>query len=186
MDALVVAPTEKSFVSIVQVLRMCGNYGILKATDINQARYLTGMRDIRIAVIYAETDDAKWREYAENLADSGVGTVFLPAKGADDLAAQLCDSGVQILGRPITRSALYIALRTAAGVSRMYAKLRQENARLNEKINTLKEVCRAKCYLVAEGMTEDEAHKLLEKRAMEERKTLYEIAGDIVLQKERQ
>ena len=59
--------------------------------------------------------------------------------------------------------------------------LRQENARLQEKIAQVRLVSRAKCCLIErEGMTEADAHRLIEKRAMDTRMSRGEVAQEIL------
>ena len=180
MNALIVAPTEKSFISIEQTLRLCGNYSIMKATNLAEARKALFSRDFSLAIVYEDMNDIVWREYVEGLASRGIGTVCLPPKGVEDSAAALCDSGVQVVTSPVTKATLYLAMRTAIGVSMQCERLFRENAKLREKLAAQKDICKAKCYLVAEGNTEEEAHKVLERRAMQERRTIQEIAADII------
>ncbi len=59
--------------------------------------------------------------------------------------------------------------------------LEEENARLREKLAVEKLVCRAKCLLVERrGLTEAEAHRYIEKRAMDAQETKYAVARRIV------
>ena len=59
--------------------------------------------------------------------------------------------------------------------------LRTENAKLLDKIAQLRLVDRAKCYLIEKkGYTETDAHRLIEKRAMDTRRSRVEIAQEIL------
>ena len=60
-------------------------------------------------------------------------------------------------------------------------RLRQENARLQDKIGQLRLVSRAKCCLVEHAhMTEAEAHRYLEKQAMDTRRDRAEVAQEVL------
>ena len=60
-------------------------------------------------------------------------------------------------------------------------RARQENARLQEKIAQVRLVSRAKCCLVEhEHMTEAEAHRYIEKQAMDTRRDRTEIAQEVL------
>lgn len=60
-------------------------------------------------------------------------------------------------------------------------ELEQENARLKEKLATEKLVCRAKCLLVeARGCTEPEAHRYIEKAAMDKQETRRAVAERLI------
>ena len=69
----------------------------------------------------------------------------------------------------------------AAASNHRLLRLRQENARMQEKIAQVRLVSRAKCCLIErEGMTETDAHRLIEKRAMDTRRDRAEIAQEIL------
>lgn len=56
-------------------------------------------------------------------------------------------------------------------------KLEEENARLREKLAAEKLVCRAKCLLVERrGFSEAEAHRYIEKLAMDTQETRRSVA----------
>lgn len=179
MNALVVTSSDKAFTVVVQTLRLCGEYSVARAKDVLSARPLIGRRGFSVAVVCADSRDAVWRELARALAENGSGTVYLPCAGTEDASAALCDVGVQLLTRPLTRGALYNALRTASGISARFASLVAENASLRDKFAAQKTISRAKCMLIQQGMSEQDAHKELEKRAMESRRTLLDVASDI-------
>ena len=179
MNALVVTSSDKAFTVVVQTLRLCGEYSVARAKDVLSARPLIGSRGFSVAVVCADSRDAVWRELARALAENGSGTVYLPCAETEDASAALCDVGVQLLTRPLTRGALYNALRTASGISARFASLVAENASLRDKLAAQKTISRAKCMLIQQGMSEQDAHKELEKRAMESRRTLLDVASDI-------
>ena len=72
-------------------------------------------------------------------------------------------------------------------IAQMEADVRQaesdraENDRLLEKIAQLRLVDRAKCYLIEhKGCTEADAHRLIEKQAMDTRRSRGEVAREIL------
>ena len=85
-----------------------------------------------------------------------------------------------IAERPLTKATLFIALRCALGIAYGYEKLRLENSELKERLEALRVVSRAKCILARRGMTEDEAHKEIGRRAMNARRTKTDIAKEII------
>ena len=69
----------------------------------------------------------------------------------------------------------------AAASNHRLQLLRQENARMQEKIAQIRLVSRAKCCLVEhEHLTEAEAHRRIEKQAMDTRRDRTEIAQEIL------
>ena len=90
-------------------------------------------------------------------------------------AVEKTDAGVILLAKTGT------AVQIAASNYKRLAVLRTENAKLLDKIAQLRLVDRAKCYLIEKkGMTETEAHRLIEKGAMDTRRSRGEVAQEIL------
>lgn len=159
---------------------MCGAYSLVRADGVTRAKATVGQRSFDLAVVCADSRDAEYRELAETLARSGCGTVFVLPGEPDDGVMRLYDEGVQVVIRPITTAALYGAVRTAQVMTERLAKLYAEIALWKNKAETARVVGTAKCLLVERGMTEDGAHKEIERLAMEKRKTGADIAKDII------
>ena len=69
----------------------------------------------------------------------------------------------------------------AAGCFYRLDALRAENDRLADKLAQLRLVDRAKCFLIEHrGLTEAEAHRLIEKQAMDTRATRGEVATALI------
>ena len=85
------------------------------------------------------------------------------------------------LGKPFTGAQFRQAVQIAASSYKRLAVLRTENAKLLDKIAQLRLVDRAKCYLIEKkGYTETDAHRLIEKRAMDTRMSRGEVAQEIL------
>ena len=73
------------------------------------------------------------------------------------------------------------AIHMAAASNHRLLVLRQENARMQEKLQQVRLVSRAKCCLIAEkGMSESEAHRYIEKAAMDSRRDRADVAQEIL------
>jgi len=61
------------------------------------------------------------------------------------------------------------------------ARLEEENRRLHEKLSAEKAVGRAKCLLVEHrGFTEAQAHRYIEKMAMDRQETRRSVADELI------
>ena len=68
------------------------------------------------------------------------------------------------------------AVQMAAACCRRLDYLRQENDKLRDKIAQIRLVDRAKCYLIEhKGMSEAEAHRMIEKTAMDTAATVQRL-----------
>ena len=93
----------------------------------------------------------------------------------------MSDAGVLLLSKPFSNTLFLQAIHIAAASNHRLLRLRQENAKMQEKIAQVRLVSRAKCCLIErEGMTETDAHRLIEKRAMDTRRDRAEIAQEIL------
>ena len=87
------------------------------------------------------------------------------------------EAGALFLVRPLSRERLTLALESAVCIHRRIAYLKKENALLQRKMRELRSVERAKYLLMQTlGMTEAQAHRFIEKQAMDARQTRAEVA----------
>ena len=103
------------------------------------------------------------------------------AAAAEQLLAPMSEQGVLLLSKPFSNTLFLQAIHLAAASNHRLQLLRQENARMQEKIAQVRLVSHAKCCLVErEQMSEDTAHRYIEKRAMDTRRSRAEIAQEIL------
>ena len=141
-----------------------------------EARRRMTESDFELIVVNSPLPDEFGHEVCINAVEkTDAGVVFLvKAAQAEQLLGPLSEQGVLLLSKPFS---------TALFVQAMHRLLRarQENARLQEKIAQVRLVSRAKCCLVEhEHMTEAEAHRYIEKQAMDTRRDRTEIAQEVL------
>ena len=139
--------------------------------------------DFELIVVNAPLPDEFGHELcaaAVEKTDAGV-VLLAKAAAAEQLLGSMSDEGVLLLSKPFSNTLFLQAIHMAAASNHRLLRLRQENARMQEKIAQVRLVSRAKCCLIAgEGMTEADAHRLIEKRAMDTRRDRAEIAKEIL------
>ena len=112
--------------------------------------------------------------------DAGV-VLLAKAAAAEQLLGSMSDEGVLLLSKPFSNTLFLQAIHMAAASNHRLLRLRQENARLQDKIGQLRLISRAKCCLVEHAhMTEAEAHRYLEKQAMDTRRDRAEVAQEVL------
>lgn len=127
-------------------------------------------------------------EARRRMLESDFELIVVNAPLPDEFGHELCaaavektDEGVLLLSKPFSNTLFLQAIHMAAASNHRLLRLRQENARMQEKIAQVRLVSRAKCCLIErEGMTEADAHRLIEKRAMDTRCDRAEIAQEIL------
>ena len=139
--------------------------------------------DFELIVVNSPLPDEFGHEVCINAVEkTDAGVVFLvKAAQAEQLLGPLSEQGVLLLSKPFSTAFFVQAMHMAAAGNHRLQRARQENARLQEKIAQVRLVSRAKCCLVEhEHMTEAEAHRYIEKQAMDTRRDRTEIAQEVL------
>lgn len=144
-----------------------------------EARRQMDAKDFEVIVINTPLPDEFGHELGTDAVTKTDAGVLLLTKTAT--ADKLQGFGVLVLGKPFTGAQFRQAVQLAASNYKRLAVLRAENAKLLDKIAQLRLVDRAKCYLIEKKhYTETEAHRLIEKMAMDTRRPRGEIAQEIL------
>jgi response regulator NasT len=108
--------------------------------------------------------------------------LILTAFSQRDLIEQARDAGaLAYLVKPFQRSELIPAVEVALGRFREMQALFDQNSSLEEQLETRKLVDRAKGLLMDDhALSESEAFSWIQKRAMQDRKTMRTVAGEII------
>jgi len=120
---------------------------------------------------------------SEKIAEEGLAAVLiLTAFSQKDLVKRAADAGAMgYLVKPFQKSDLMPAIEIALARRAEMVALKQESTDLSEQLETRKVVDRAKGKLMDEqGIGEAEAFRAIQKRAMDERRSMKEVAADIL------
>ena len=104
-------------------------------------------------------------------------------KGRDMLCGVLTDMGAGDISTVTSgaRALLFGAVKLAQAANRRIMGLQRQNNILQQKIDDIRLVDRAKCALIQYRLlTEPEAHKYIEREAMDSRRTRREVAQAIL------
>ena len=138
--------------------------------------------DFELIVVNAPLPDEFGHELcaaAVEKTDAGV-MLLAKAAAADQLLGSMSDEGVLLLSKPFSNTLFLQAIHMAAASNHRLLRLRQENAKMQEKIAP---GIHGPLFNQAVGigyMTEADAHRLIEKRAMDTRRDRAEIAQEIL------
>ena len=166
--------------------RHIGELGYTRPTIVasgGEARRRMDTNDFEVVIINTPLPDEFGHELcADAVEKTDAGVIFLAkAAAAEQLLTPLSEEGVLLVTKPFSNTFFLQAIHMAAASNHRLLRLRQENARMQEKIAQVRLVSRAKCCLIErEGMTEAGAHRLIEKRAMDTRRDRAEIAQEIL------
>ena len=98
-----------------------------------------------------------------------------------DVVTKVDDFGVFTLEKPMSRHSLDMALRWLITAKKRLGKAEKTSAKIEDKMEEIRLVNRAKWLLISkEGLLEPEAHRWLEKEAMDRCLTKKQIAREII------
>ncbi len=99
----------------------------------------------------------------------------------DEICAKTGAEGIFVISKPVNRQIFSNALNLVCASYVKIARLRQENKTLLQKIEDMRIIERAKCMLIQHlKMTEGDAHRYIEKHAMNKRITRKQLAKMIL------
>ena len=94
--------------------------------------------------------------------------ILLPPSMFDETSAELEPYGIISLAKPLDRFLFYMMMKAACAVQSKLKVLTEKTVRLEEKMEEIRLVNRAKFLLMQkQGLTEPEAHRYIEKEAMD-------------------
>lgn len=100
---------------------------------------------------------------------------------ADDVQNRIKFTGAYVLPRPFTKQSLIQTIKTARMAKENMKLLEQEKSKLTKQLEDMRTIDRAKCCLIQYlNLTENQAHRHIQKLAMDTRRTQREIAEDIL------
>ncbi len=113
---------------------------------------------------------------------SGAGVLLLvKAEHYPDINARVSPSGVLVLSKPTTPQLITQSLTLLCATRERLRRMEEKTASIEEKMEDIRVVNRAKCLLIEQlRMTEPEAHRYLEKQAMDRCVTRRAIAENII------
>ena len=133
--------------------------------------------------VVVQREDGRGVEFALKCAAASEATVvFVPVRTLPKmLLDKLTAGGVCVLDAQADDGACEMFFGQLASTRTAYGALVRENAGLRRKVLEAQAVGRAKCLLVERRkMTEQAAHRFIEKTAMDNRLTRYAVAKDII------
>lgn len=139
--------------------------------------------DYDLILINAPLTDEPGDSLAADAAQRSAAGVLLLVRQdlVDETSARVEDDGVFVLGKPLNRPLFFQALKLAQSAHKRMLGLRSENQRLQHRIEDIRRVDRAKCILIqCLGMTENQAHRYIEKQAMDLRMSRGQVAEAIL------
>ena len=182
-SVLLVSSSPKFNESMLALLPESRFYPVAAVSDVSSARRRLLESKHDIVIINAPLPD----DFGTRLAlciceNSGAGVLlFVKAEHYPDINGRVSPFGVLALPKPTTSQAVSQSLQLLCGTRERLRRMEQKTASIEEKMEEIRIINRAKLLLMEQlKMTEKEAHRFIEKQAMDRCVTRITIAQSIL------
>ena len=182
-SVLLVSSSPKFNESMLALLPESRFYPVAAVSDVSSARRRLLENKYDIVIINAPLPDDFGTRLALNICDnSGAGVLLLvKAEHYPDINGRISPFGVLVLPKPATSQAVSQSLQLLCGTRERLRRMEQKTASIEEKMEEIRIINRAKLLLMEQlKMTEKEAHRFIEKQAMDRCVTRITIAQSIL------
>lgn len=180
---LIISTNEKINVYVKDFLHSEDHVHITFCKESNKARRLVLEHAFDIILMnYPLMDDTSY-DLPLDLAKGCDATIFLLVnqKRYDGIVDKMEQTGIYVIGKPINKQVLSLVLRFAFVTQKRIAIMQHKTKNLSSKLQEIKLIDRAKCLLMEkEHLSEQQAHRYLEKKAMDQQCTRFEIAKRLI------
>lgn len=181
---LIASGAEKSAAMLTALLKEIYPAGsIVSAKTSGEAKRIFSGMDFDCIIINAPMSDEFGCDLAEIVVTQSMAGCIMIVKNDifDDIAEKMVDMGVVIVSKPISRSDFFRQIRIADAIRKRMLGIQSENIKLQKKLEDIRIINRAKCALIQYlSFTEQQAHRYLEKQAMDRRCSKLEVAKGVI------
>lgn len=182
-SALIVSYSEKGADYLTRILEEASVNRINTLSNAAQARRALIDNDFDLCIVNAPLPDESGESFARYAAEAGACEVILIVKAEhyDEVASRVEDYGIITIAKPVNKVLLWNAIKLTAAIHNKVKAIHNENRKLIQKIEDIRIIDRAKCILISHlCLSEPEAHRYIEKQAMDMRMTRRQVAEGIL------
>lgn len=183
-NVLIISSNKNAAETLSEFIRELFQCSVKAVESAYQARtYLDKNRMTELAIINSPLMDESGEELAEYIIRNTVAGCIMLGKSEkiEKISERAEKCGIILVSKPFNRTMLYQLVKTVDISVRRSWKLYEETVRLEQKIDEIKTVDKAKFMLMEyHGMTEERAHAYLEQYAMNKRKKKSIAALEII------
>lgn len=180
---LLVSRKGKSKDMLVQLLGMDATIQIAAAYTEGDAIDLLEKNEYDLVIINSPLEGKTGVELAIYIAEKYTAGILFAVqnKYADAISLKVEPYGVLVVGKPIVRAFFNQAVRFAEVTNHRLQTLKEEKLHLQLKLEEMSIINRAKCVLIQYlSMSEAQAHKYIERQAMDLRQSKFRVAKQIL------
>lgn len=182
-SVLVISKSDEVAAPLVELMRGEHYHDVSSVFSVQQARSAVRERDFDVIVINTPIQDSGGIDLSVELAKNSHSGVFVLMKSD---VYEKCRDGVEencvfAVQKPVNRAAFHQCLRIWEISKNRLLNLESENLKLKHQVEEMKIINRAKCTLMqCLTMSEQQAHRYIEKQAMDMRISRLQVAQRVL------
>jgi len=182
-SAMIVSISEKGMAFIEEILSAVSIRNVTTLHSCGEARRMLLEKDFDLVIVNSPLRDESGESLSRYIASKGVSQVILLVKSElfDAVSAVCEEDGVLTISKPVNRTVFWSALKLAGSTQNQLKRVHAENSKLKQKIEDIRIIDRAKYLLISHlNLSEQEAHRYIEKQAMDMRITKRAVAEGLL------
>ena len=183
-STLIVSSGEKFIQTIKELLPSTDYWPINTAKSSGEARRAVLEMQYDLVLINSPLSDEFGSSLAADICAGGNSGVLMFVKSElyDEVYSKVMEDGVMVISKPVSTQMITQTLRIMCSARERLRGMEAKQATVEEKIKEIRIINKAKWMLIEKlGMTEEDAHKYIEKQAMDMRLPKKQVAENIIL-----
>ena len=183
MKKLLICASSDTILEKIKALFTGGNFDVFTEKSGEKARVKLMSEDFELVIIHAPLCDEDGIELCKTLSENSPAGIMLMCKAeyASLVELKTGEFGIFVLPLPVNKPLFDQAVKLLISTNERLKVLNKTNLKLQSKLEELKMLDRAKCALIQYlNMTEKDAHRFIEKQAMDRRVEKREIIENIL------
>ena len=180
---LIISGSEQALSLLSDLMKSYNGSQIVSASSGNEARRLINRTDFDMVIISTPLPDEFGNELAATIAEKTSAGVMLICKSdiAEEISEKVEVYGVCVLAKPLNKTLFFHSVKLLQATRARMLSVMKEYSKLQTKIEESRLINRAKCILIQYlKLTEPQAHRYIEKQAMDQRISKLEVAKNII------
>lgn len=179
---MLISNADRSADNLKELLNMTSAIQITALHSCAEARRILMERSFDLIVINAPLRDESGENLARKIAATGTIVILVVKSEYFNEVSAICENdGVLTIAKPINKIVFNYALTLAKSAQNIMKRVQSENRKLKQKIEDIRIVDRAKYVLITHlNMSEQNAHRYIEKQSMDMRTSKRVIAESIL------
>ncbi len=189
MDSILIVSNTGSTLQIISRLLQAQSFSrVATVQNSCEGRRCLLEADFDLIIIDAPLGNEYGDDFALHAAETTSAGIILiaPCDRLDDMNLIVEDAGIFVVPKPLSADFFYQSVKLLTASRKRVMKLQNENEKLQHKMQEVRLIDRAKCILIQYlKMTEPQAHRYIEKQAMDLRQSRIVTAENILRTYER-